>query len=971
MKHFYKYLLTTIFVTVVISFLNIPNHSIKIELPKERAAGTEDNPFGASEYRYEMIKGQADYINPLARRRAIDYTKKHLINHSLKKGESIGNWQALGPGNIGGRIRSIIIRPSNPNHILIGAVAGGIWKSTDGGATWTPKIDDSDPISISCMVNDGDVVYAGTGEGWSNIDAVYGGGIYKSTDFGETWTLLPSTLSNNGWDFKTVRSIRLDSDGNVYAVTRAINYKGGVGGYYTNGGLYKSTDGGSSWTKISPTSLLRYYTGTDVIPVTPTTILFATYAGDMFRTTDNGATWDSVLTGLPTDQETFNRIAMAQDPNNANTVYAVYSARSSSSPYYGLRGIFKTTNGGLTWTELPRPGNLATTGGSYLGGQGWYDNVISVDPHNSNNIYVGGVEDMKSTDGGQHWSQITYWISSSSAHADHHAIVFDPNTADVVYDGNDGGIYKSTNGGTNWTDLNNGLEITQFYGGAVEANGSNYQGGTQDNGHLKYNGSGTSWTEIKGGDGGYAEISQTNSQVAYEEYVYLDISKTTDGGNTWNDAQNGLTDAGDGNVCLFIAPFSMNPENSDVLIAGSDNVWVTTDAAANWSSSSNTLSTGEKVSAVTIVNAAAPYLSFAGTTDGKVFKSTNSTAPAASGGEGLEKTNATWTEITPPGNNGAWVRRITVDLNDKNKIYVCYSGYNNDGVTPSRHVYYSSDQGANWSDISGNLPDVPVHSLVIDNDNPQKLYIGTETGVYETSDRGGTWTKKGSGMPDFAPVDQLVLQSGTNKLFAFTHGRSVFVTDSPLPVELTTFKANINSKKNIELLWETATEVNNYGFEVERKFANEEWSKIGFIEGHGNSNSTKLYSFIDKNISNNRKVYYRLKQLDIDGSFEYSKVVEVIIPLPNNFELSQNYPNPFNPTTTIQYSIPSQQATSQLVQLTVYDALGEKVATLVNKKQQPGNYQINFDASNLSSGIYYYQLKTKNYSQIKKMILLR
>ncbi len=817
------------------------------------------------------------------------------------------------------------------------------------------------------MVNDGDVVYAGTGEGWSNIDAVYGGGIYKSTDFGETWTLLPSTLSNNGWDFKTVRSIRLDSDGNVYAVTRAINYKGGVGDYHTNGGLYKSTDGGSSWTKISNSSLTNYYTGTDVIPITSHTILFATYSGDMYRTTDNGTTWSSGLNGLPTDPENFNRIAMAQDPNDANTVYAVYSAKSTASPYYGLRGIFKTTDGGLTWTELPRPGNLATTGGSYLGGQGWYDNVISVDPHNSNNIYVGGVEDMKSTDGGQHWSQITYWISSSSAHADHHAIVFDPNTADVVYDGNDGGIYKSTNGGTNWTDLNNGLEITQFYGGAVEANGNNYQGGTQDNGHLKYNGSGTSWTEVKGGDGGYAEISQTNSQVAYEEYVYLDISKTTDGGNTWNDAQNGLTDAGDGNVCLFIAPFSMNPENSDVLIAGSDNVWITTDAAANWSSSSNTLSTDEKVSAVTIVNSSAPYLSFAGTTDGKVFKSTNSTSAASVGEEdALAKTNATWTEITPPGNNGAWVRRITVDLNDKNKIYVCYSGYNNDGVTPSRHVYYSSDQGANWSDISGNLPDVPVHSLVIDNDNPQTLYIGTETGVYETNDRGGTWTKKGSGMPDYAPVDQLVLQSGTNDLFAFTHGRSVFKTNTPLPVELTSFNVIITSN-DAELTWETATEINNYGFNIERKYEKKDWEKIGFVEGHGNSNSIKHYSFTDNDLESIGKVYYRLKQMDINGTFEYSKTVEANIKAPENFELSQNYPNPFNPATIIKYVVPTEQK----IQLRVFDALGKEVATLVNRQQQPGVYKVNFNASNLASGIYYYQLKSKNYLSIKKMLLIK
>jgi len=964
MKQFYQYLFILIISVTFIWISDVTNFSSSNKMPKGSVAGTEDNPFGASEFRYQMIKGKADFINPLSRRRAIEYTKNHLVQRNLSKGESIDSWEAIGPGNIGGRIRSIVINPANTQEILIGAVAGGIWKTTDGGAHWTPKIDDGDPISISCMVNDGNTVYAGTGEGWSNIDAVYGGGIYKSTDFGETWTLLPSTLSNNGWDFKTVRSIRLDANGNVYAVTRAYNYKGGVGDYLYNGGLWKSTNGGNTWNKISNTSITNYRTGTDVIPISSSTILFATFSGGMYRTTDNGANWTEITAGLPSTD--FTRIAMAQDPNNAAIVYAVYADAN-----YNLEGLYKTTDAGVNWSLLADTINTITDR-SYLAGQGWYSNVIAVDPHNSQTIYVGGLEIMKSTDGGINWEQKTQWRLSKS-HADHHAIVFDPNTANVVYDGDDGGIYKTTNGGDSysWSALNNGLEITQFYGGAVGASGTMYQGGTQDNGHLKFT-SGTSWTEVEGGDGGYAEIDQSNSQVAYEEYVYLDISKTINGGSTWSSATNGI-ETTDHTNCLFIAPFSMNPENSDVLIAGSDNVWVTTDAAANWSSSSGTLSTDKKVSAVTIVNATAPYLSFAGTTDGKVFKSSNSTASAAGRGDGLAKTNATWTEITPPGNNEAWVRRITVDLSDKNKIYVCYSGYNNDGVTPSRHVYYSSDQGSNWQDISGNLPDVPVHSLVIDSDNSQKLYIGTETGIYETSDRGGTWIKRGSGMPDYAPVDQLVLQSGTNKLFAFTHGRSVFRTISPLPVELTSFSAQANSN-NVELSWVTATEVNNYGFDIERKIDENNWEKVAFIEGHGNSNSTKYYSYNDKGIATVGKVFYRLKQLDIDGTFEYSKTIEVVIDAPNSFKLVQNYPNPFNPTTTIQYSIPNVKtlhATSQPVQLKIYDELGKEITTLVNEQQKPGVYKVQFDASNLSSGIYYYQLKSKNFSKIKKMLLLK
>ena len=954
----------SVFVSIYVFSLFVGSVN-KDNFPVKPAMEVADNPYSALEFRYDMIRGKAKFIDVKSRRQAIEYVKKNFPE-PIKKSKGISSWTNLGPGNIGGRIRSIIIRPSNTSHILVGAVAGSIWKTTDGGSSWTAKNDDGDPISIGCMVNNGDVVYAGTGEGWGNVDAVYGGGIWKSTDFGDSWTLLSST--ENTWNFKNVKQLRIDPSGNIYAVTKAYNYKGGVGGYYTNGGLYKSTDGGSSWSKISNTSITYYYNGTDVIPISSSVILFATNGGGIYKTTDGGTNWSKITSGLPSGD--FNRITMAQDPNSSSTVFAVFSSGTYGSPYYGLRGIYKSTNSGTDWSSLTTPGTLTSTGNlSYLGKQGWYGNTIAIDPHNSSNIYVGGVDDMKSTDGGSSWSQLTYWHSyygSPVVHADHHAIVFDPNTANVVYDGNDGGIYKTTDGGSNWSSLNYGLEITQFYGGATAKSSSVYAGGTQDNGHLKYY-SGTSWSLVYGGDGGYAAIDQTNSDILYEEYVYLDMRKSTNGGLNWNSCTSGLTDAGNGNYCLFIAPFSMNPENSNVLVAGTDNVWITTDAASNWKSSSGTLSSGKKVSAVTVVKSSSPYLGFAGTTDGKVFVCTSMTG-----------SSDTWTDITPSGNNGAWVRRITVDLNDYNKIYVCYSGYNNDGVSPTKHVWYSSNQGSSWSDISGNLPDAPVHSLVIDPVNSQTLYVGTEVGVFETTDRGGTWSRKGTGIPDYVPVDELVIQSGTNKLFAFTHGRSAFVTTGALPVELTSFKASVDNGI-VELSWQTATEVNNYGFEIQRKKAKgkSSWKKIGFVEGAGNSNSPKEYYFTDKALQSG-KFYYRLKQIDIDGDFNYSSVVEVNIKVPVKFVLDQNYPNPFGEktaagvlSTKIKYSIPA----NALVTLRVFDVLGRKVATLVNSRKTTGMYQAEFRAANLPSGTYFYRLTAKGkfgmFSETKKMIYLK
>ncbi len=960
---------------------------------KPRTESTEENPFAASQYRFDMLRGKSETIPPLVRRRAIEYTKRNLFSKKLDKSKNIDGWSALGPGNIGGRIRSLILRPSNPDEMLVGAVSGGVWKSTDGGAHWTPKNDDGEFLAIGCMANYGDIVYAGTGEGWNNFEATFGGGIWKSTDFGETWELLPSTLSNDGWDFRNVRQIRISPNGTVYAVTFAYNKRDNGGDYYDNGGLWKSTDAGNSWTKISNEQMTNYYNGSDMLVISENVLLFATYAGWIYRTTDGGTNWTKITNGLPRVSD-YNRIALGQDPNSPETVYAVFSSWNGD----GLRGVFRSTNGGASWTQLENPPRLPSTRmNSYLWRQGWYDNVIAINPFNSNHIYLGGVEMVRSTDGGNTWEQVAYGYpryGEPVLHVDHHAIVFHPDFPGVIFDCNDGGIYKTTDSGASWLSLNNNLEITQFHGGAVSYDGDVFQGGTQDNGHLKYTG-GTDWTEIFGGDGGYAAISQTDSKICFEEYVYLDIHISFDGGETWWRAIDGLDDANNSSETLFIAPYAMNPDNSQIMVAGSDNVWFSNDLAENWTASSGQFTDG-KVSAVAVFGATPPYLSLAGTTDGRVFKCTNITG-----------NNDEWTEITPPGNNGAWVRRLTVDPNDYDKIYAVYSGYNNDGITPTKHVWYSPDQGENWRDISGNLPDVPVHSIIVNPSDGETLYIGTETGVYQTTDRGTNWIKAGSGMPDYVPVYELVLQKGTNRIFAFTHGRGVFVTSMPLPVEISTFTADV--KLNcVELKWETETEVNSFGFEIQRKSEDKpEWQTVGTVGGKGNSNTKSTYSFTDY-----PDVYgvlnYRLKQLDNDGQVNYSSILTVEYYGANKFELYQNYPNPFNPVTTIKYSIPSVIASepdlsgerSNLsnntqnqqivhgtlratnltssnsrndanVQLVVYDILGRKISTLVNKRQSPGEYSVQFDASDLPSGTYFYTLRVGDFVATKKMQLMK
>src|ERR1035437_8473058 len=393
--------------------------------PLESTQGDRDDPYGAMKFRFEMIAGNKGYIDPQSRLNAIEYTRQKLQpDNKLMKTNGISAWNPLGPGNIGGRIRTIIVRPSNTSNLLVGGVAGGVWKSTDGGASWTPKIDNGAQLAIGCMVKDPsneNNIYAGTGEGWGNVDAVYGGGIYKSTDFGDTWTLLSSTIGTNVWNFRNVRAMAFDLSGNLYAVTWAYNYEYGVGSYTLNGGLYISTNGGTSWTAInSGTFATNYFAGCDVVPFSSSIIIFATEdngatLGGIYRTTNSGSTWTQITASLPTTN--YRRIAFAKDPNNASTAYAQFQSTNYGSSDYGLAGIYKTSDAGATWTALTKPGNISSTGptvgssSSFLSTQGWYDNVIAVDPFNSSNLYVGGVDMMKSTNGGTSWFQLTYWYS--------------------------------------------------------------------------------------------------------------------------------------------------------------------------------------------------------------------------------------------------------------------------------------------------------------------------------------------------------------------------------------------------------------------------------------------------------------------------------------------------------------------------------------------------------------------------------
>jgi uncharacterized repeat protein (TIGR01451 family) len=756
----------------------------------------------------------------------------------------LGTWQPLGPGNVGGRTRAIIIDPVTPNTMYAAGVAGGVWKSTNAGASWSALDDFMANIAVTSMAfepGNSNVIYAGTGEGFFNGDAVRGAGIFKSTDAGATWTRLASTTTS---DFFYVQDIVVGNGANsqhIYAATRT--------------GVWRSLDGGANWTQVIISNAANGANGAMDLAIRTdqsTDYVFAAVGtlaqSHIWRNTDAGGsgTWVDVYT-----EAAMERTALAIAPSNQNVIYALAASNSATAVnginyQDGLLAVFRSTSSGDTgsWTTqvrnnsankqdtllLSNPVNavLVECGfgatNNFLH-QGWYDNVLTVDPTDSDKVWAGGIDIWRSDNGGVNWGVASYWWFQGNGtppnngdpqlvHADNHAIVFHPNyngtSNQTLYIGDDGGIYKTDNaktgnvgyvngtspsGGTVtstspicgneftpggfftvpspviWGPLNNGYQVTQFWPGAIYPNGTTYFGGTQDNGTNRgtdANGP-NAWERILGGDGGYAAVDPTNTNVLYAENTNLSFQKSTNGGASFVAARSGITEAS-GNF-LFTAPFIMDPTNPARLYLGGARVWKTVNSAGSWTSASGFL--GFRVSALATSPQDPNYGLFGGQA-GHIWRTQTLTTDAIPAG-----TTSTYPFARPRTDFASWV---TFDPTNKNIAYATYSTFNN-GANVG-HVWKSVDAGVNWTNIDGTgvtgIPDIPVHCVIVDPSNTQRIYVGTDLGVFVTLNGGANWAKETTGFSNTV-VKSLEIKNvgGVSTLYAFTHGRGLFKVAIP------------------------------------------------------------------------------------------------------------------------------------------------------------------------------------------------
>ena len=649
---------------------------------------------------------------------------------------SMANWSALGPtsytngangynGGLG-RVNVIAFHPTNANIIYIGMPAGGVWKTTDGGTTWSPMADILASIGVSGIAVDHgtpNTIYILTGDG--DAADTYSIGIMKSTDGGATWVTTGLSWSVNSFNRGYKLLMHPTNASIMFAVTTA--------------GILKTTDGWATWSNVQGGS----FRDIEFKPGAPAT-MYATTANAFFRSINTGSSWGAIGTGLPANE---NRAAIAVTPANSSYVY--YLAGPGGIGGNGTyNGMYRSTDSGVSFSTMSTTPNIL--GNDINGGgtsdQSWYDLAIAVNPSNANNTITGGVNVWRSTNGGVANTLIAYWFSpgaSQYVHADIHELVY--NQVDgVLYCGSDGGISRSTDDGVTWTNIWNGLQIMQFYRIAgVETNQNLLYGGTQDNGTNKYTGS-TTILHILGGDGMDCMIDYNNNNNVYYSFQNGGLQRSTNGGTSSTGIQPS------GSTGAWVTPYGMDATNPSIIYGGYSDVYRSTNMGTSWS---NLGSDGRGAFAV-------------GVNDGTRLYAANGSAIQTSA-----NTGGSWTTVT-----GSWpaltITFIAVDPANANRVWITLGGY-----TAGQKVYESTNAGGSWTNISGSLPNTPALSIAYENTGGTPMdavYVGMGVGVYYRSDV-TSWTLHDTGLPN-VPVFDLQINHTNSKIRAGTYGRGLWET---------------------------------------------------------------------------------------------------------------------------------------------------------------------------------------------------
>lgn len=647
---------------------------------------------------------------------------------------SSATWTAIGPmgaisGSAGGqllksgRLNFITITPGNPNTLWIGAPAGGLWKSTNGGTSWSTNTDLLTVNGCSDLAIDPTntlVMYLATGDG--NAGDTRSIGVLKSINGGASWSA--TGLTNAVTTNFLIRRLLINPS-NTQIILAA-----------TSTGIYRSTNGGTNWTQVTTNSTfdLEFNTANPSIVYS---------AGTSFRmSTDGGATWTQISNGIPTTG--VNRMAIAVSPADQNYVYVLASSSSNS----GLQGFYRSVSGGTAFTQMTTTLNTLgwSNAGTDTGGQGWYDLCIAVSPLDKNEVVTGGVNVWRTLDGGVSWAIYGHWTGSGApfTHADQHDLEYD--ASGVLYNANDGTVYRRT--GNTWTEISGNINISQIYRMGMSSLSANlWITGHQDNGTSIYNG--TAYTAALGGDGMDCFYDRTNNNNVFGEYQNGGMQRSTNGGTSWTSATSGLT-----GTAPWLTIWKQDPQTNNVLYCGRQDLFISTNLGVSWSSLAPFTATDAiREFAVAPSNSLVIYV----LKNSGIYKTVN-------GG-------TSWSNVTgsvPVGSGSP--DYICIDPTDPNNAWVVLSGYSS-----GNKVFATTNGGAGWVNFSANLPNLPVNCIVYQPGSNDMVYVGMDVGVYYRDNSQSNWTLYNLGLPN-TPISELeITPANPNFIYAATYGRGVWV----------------------------------------------------------------------------------------------------------------------------------------------------------------------------------------------------
>ncbi len=846
-RHFLPLLALAFFGGIMLTGTRLRDLPLAAFEPEAEAEAREAKP-GADEWFYEQRAYPLNEIPLGARANALAQLEVLEARQQARRQQLYGRqaaeviadsqpkWEAVGPRPIGpvaranaGRATALALDPRydgvNNQTVYVGAAQGGVWKSTDNGANWTPITEDMPSLSIGSLAVDPgnpNVIYAGTGEGNASGDSYFGAGLYKSVDGGASWRVITGPVSTVAPRVPVFANIALmhiaidpQNPRTLYVCTRAAgSYGPSGGGSIVAGapgqrGVWKSSDGGETWRNLDPTGNGGTVAANMVLilsptqgPQTPGIVIAGVETQGLFRSTAGGepGTWTKLSEGLPASD--VRRIALADGPPvppaTQRTLYAALTVASNTN---NLHGVYKSTDGGDTWTRVGVPASVT---------QVWYNLALAVNQQDANIVYFGLVTFYRSLDGGMTW-QSQNGNGNGALHSDQHFALSVPNKPNILFGTSDGGIWRSDNAGDPaalvWTSLNATLSTVQFQGVAIHPTDPNFLvGGTQDNGTLRFTGD-PAWLSIAGADGGFALIDQGSPNIVWQSQQNQNRTATQSASFgprvSLNNGNSGtFTDRGCRASCQPV-PGSMNPDDrvgfygplaqhtgfttpGNVVYWGTHRLYRTADLGVTWTGlgpsadgfgQDLTNSTAGRLSAIS----AQPKLDtttdppgetvWTGSSNGIVMVTTNAGKLA----------DATFTNVTKAPLPNRFVTAVAADPNEPKRAYVVYSGFNASTPATPGHIFVTDDLGQTWRDISGDLPDVPVTAVEPDPTQAGTLYIGTDIGVFQTTDGGATWVRLSNGMPRVATF-MVRYQKTTRSLVVATHGRGIFRLKLAAPV---------------------------------------------------------------------------------------------------------------------------------------------------------------------------------------------